>query len=415
MSVYFPYEIYVGSEIIAYSFELPASLAAVFIESDRVPVPPEEEQDDDRPVEYRYEATVKTIRERLEIMGYTSDRWREELESFREDQLEQLRAQIDEEEENGNSVRHLERSVLIVERSPAERWIKTLTAMVSDGWGWSRREGRSAVLAKSMTEDEYGPIQMPFSDQRCLLRAMADMEDAEETVQFDFGTAVWNQNVDPKTPFSLQAASSLREGAQAVEKVIILTEGKSDGRILGRSLERLFPQVSHLFSVFDHDAFKSSGGAGELERLARGFAGAGVSNRTVVLFDNDTAGLSASQRLIQAKLPDNFRVLNLPDLELANEYPTIGPTGAAVANINGSACGIELYCGPYALTGKDGNLIPIQWTGYDQAMGRYQGEPIDKAGIHKRFFQSLERSSDPINDEECAAMRTALRHSRRSV
>ena len=36
MSVYFPYKIFAGSDIIAYSFELPHSLAAVFTEGDRV-------------------------------------------------------------------------------------------------------------------------------------------------------------------------------------------------------------------------------------------------------------------------------------------------------------------------------------------------------------------------------------------
>ena len=70
MSVYFPYEIFAGSDIIAYSFELPHSLAAPFTEGDRVPVLPEEEWDDDHSPDYRYEATVKTIRERLQIMGY---------------------------------------------------------------------------------------------------------------------------------------------------------------------------------------------------------------------------------------------------------------------------------------------------------------------------------------------------------
>ncbi len=244
---------------------------------------------------------------------------------------------------------------------------------------------------------------------------MVDTLGDDETVTFQFGDAVWNHDVNPKTPFTLQATYALREDAQSVEKIIILTEGKSDARILGRSLDRLYPHLSHMFSFFDHAAFKSAGGAGELERLARGFAGAGISNRTVVLFDNDTAGVSAAQRLTQAKLPDNFRVLNLPELDLANQYPTLGPTGAALANINGTACGIELYCGPSALKGKDGNLVPIQWTGYDQTMKRYQGEPIDKIGIQERFLDILERSSEPTDDEELASIKKVLRHILQSV
>ena len=163
-----------------------------------------------------------------------------------------------------------------------------------------------------------------------------------------------------------------------------------------------------MFSFFDHAPFKSGGGASELERLAREFAGAGISNRIVVLFDNDTAGIAAAQRLTDAQLPANFRVLTLPDLESAKAYPTLGPTGAAPANINGSTCGIELYCGPTALTGEGGSLSPIQWTGYDRALKRYQGEPMDKDKIQERFFEVLDRSSDPVNDVELASIRQIL-------
>jgi hypothetical protein len=78
--IFCPYEVFVGSDILDLSFELPNSLLSVFTEDDRVPTIPEEEQDDDHSPECRYEAPVKVIRDRLEIMGYTSAKWHEELE-----------------------------------------------------------------------------------------------------------------------------------------------------------------------------------------------------------------------------------------------------------------------------------------------------------------------------------------------
>jgi hypothetical protein len=408
MSIYWPYEVFVGSDVLAFSFELPNALVAVFIESDRVPSLPQEEQDDEYLPDYGYEATVKTIRDRLEIMGYTSTRWRAELELFRQEQLEEIEEEIAEEEDRGVSTSRSKRIAKVIEHSSPERWIRTLTAMLSDGWGWCRREGRSFVLAKTMTDDIHGPIQMPFTDERCLLRALVEFHDDADLVRFSFGDAVSNENVDPNAHFTLQAASALLEGARTVEKIIVLTEGKTDTRILERSFGRLYPHLTHMFTFFDHATFKSGGGAGELERLARGFAGAGISNRTVVLFDNDTAGFAAAQRLTAAQLPANFRILTLPELESAKAYPTLGPTGAALANINGSACGIELYCGPTALAGDEGGLSPIQWTGYDRALKRYQGEPMDKDKIQERFFEVLDRSSDPVNDVELASIKEVL-------
>jgi DNA primase len=403
----YPYEVFVGYDILEFSFELPNSLVSVFTEDDRVPTIPEEERDDDHSPEYRYEATVNIVRDRLEIMGYTSARWREELEDYRQLKLAETEELIAEAEDEGRSTLKASRAALILERSTPERWINNLLAILWNRWE-GRRRARSYALEKALTDGEYGPIQIPFGDTLCLLRAVIDLHEDTEPVRFDFSNAVWNEDVDPATTFTRNARMSLLEGAQAIEQVIILTEGKADTRILQASLARLYPHLKHMYSFLDHSAFKAQGGTGELERLARGFAGAGISNRTVVLFDNDTAGAAAAQRLSQAGLPANFRSLTLPDLAPARSYPTIGPTGPAVADINGRACGIELYCGPTALTGDDGQLCPIQWTGYDSGMKRYQGEPLEKEKIKERFYEVLEYSSDPQNDPELSSIRLIL-------
>jgi hypothetical protein len=392
---------------VEFSFALPESLVSVFTEDDRVPTVPEEEQDDDHFPEYKYEATARVIRDRLEIMGYTSARWREAFEDFRQLKLQETEELIAEAEDEGQPTLKASRTALILKQSTPERWIGSLLAMFWNRWE-GRRRARSWALEKALTDGEFGPIHIPFGDALCLLRAAIDLHDDAEIVSFHFNHAVWEENVDPDTAFTQNARTSLLEGAQAIEKVVVLTEGKADSRILQVSLERLYPHVKHMYSFLDHSAFKAQGGTGELERLARGFAGAGISNRIVVLFDNDTVGAAAAQRLSRARLPRNFRVLTLPDLDLGRSYPTIGPTGPAVADINGRACSIELYCGPTALTGDDGQLCPIQWTGYDSGMKRYQGEPLEKEKIKGRFSEVLERSSDPQTDPELNSIRLVL-------
>jgi hypothetical protein len=108
-------------------------------------------------------------------------------------------------------------------------------------------------------------------------------------------------------------------------------------------------------------------------------------------------------------LPSNIRVLTLPDLELARNYPTLGPTGLVSADINGRACGLELYCGTSALLSDDGGLRPVQWTGYDRAMKRYQGEPLDKEVIKERYLVALSVSMDPASDVQFESMTSVLR------
>lgn len=254
--IVYPYEVFVGSDILDFSFELPNSLVSVFTEDDRVPAIPEEEQDDDHLPEYRYEATVKVIRDRLEIMCYTSAQWREELEDFRQLKLAETEELITEAENEGRPTSGASRTTLILKRSTPERWINTLMAMLWNRWG-GRRCARSWALEKALSDGEYGTIQIPFGDTLCLLRAAIDLHEDTETVRFDFSNAVWNEHVDPATAFTQNAKTSLLGSAQAIEKVVVLTEGKADSRILHASLERVYPHLKHMYSFLDHSAFKA--------------------------------------------------------------------------------------------------------------------------------------------------------------
>src|SRR6185369_10421603 len=90
-------------------------------------------------------------------------------------------------------------------------------------------------------------------------------------------------------PIVGDARAAAAAEARAVEKILVLTEGSSDTRILRETLDVLFPHVKEFLSFLDYDQFAVAGGAGNLLNLLRGFAGAGVSNRVLALFDNDAA------------------------------------------------------------------------------------------------------------------------------
>ncbi len=58
-------------------------------------------------------------------------------------------------------------------------------------------------------------------------------------------------------------------------------------------------------------------------------------------------------------------------------------------DVNGQACSIELYLGRDALTGRDGQLRPVEWTSRDPKLARYQGKVIGKAEIGEAFLRRL--------------------------
>ena len=82
--------------------------------------------------------------------------------------------------------------------------------------------------------------------------------------------------------------------------------------------------------------------------------------------------------------------IRLPDIELAREYPTVGPQGRHRTDINGLACGIELYLGEAALS-ADGGLRPVQWTG--KVGDAWQGDVGNKKAVRDRFLEEMRRGN----------------------
>ncbi|MGB4415291.1 MAG: hypothetical protein WBI53_10465 [Paludibacter sp.] len=173
-----------------------------------------------------------------------------------------------------------------------------------------------------------------------------------------------------------------------IEKIIILTEGKTDVEFISASLSYLYPHLYSYYHFIDFDEFKVESNASALVKLIISFAASNVKHPIIALFDNDTAGIKEMKKLDSVKLPDNIKVLKLPDTKLAKSYPTVGPTGFKKMNINGLACGIEMYLGIDVLT-KEDKLIHIQWKGYDEKEKKYQGDLSEKHYVQEVFRKKI--------------------------
>ena len=199
---------------------------------------------------------------------------------------------------------------------------------------------------------------------------------------------------------------------EAPEKTIILTEGSTDKEILEATLEALHPELSIYYSFLDFHTLNVPGGTSALVNTLKTFISAGVRNRVIAVFDNDTAANDALRALEKAYLPKNIKVIELPHLDIARDYPTIGPQGTVNLDINGLACSIELYFGRDVLTDKHGNLTPIQWTGYNQGLKQYQGEVINKASLQEKYMAIVKgciENSEINPDHDWAPMKSIFR------
>ncbi|WP_265427284.1 HEPN/Toprim-associated domain-containing protein [Chryseobacterium sp. YIM B08800] len=172
------------------------------------------------------------------------------------------------------------------------------------------------------------------------------------------------------------------------QKILVLTEGRTDVEFIGASIKKLHPHLFSYFHFIDFDEYKVESNASALVKLVTSFSAVNITHPIIVLFDNDTTGLMEMKKLMQVQIPSNIKVLKLPDLKLAKRYPTLGPTGVRRMNINGLACGIEMYLGSDVLIEQQA-YIPIHWKAFNEKENKYQGEISDKKLVQEKFRKKL--------------------------
>jgi hypothetical protein len=184
--------------------------------------------------------------------------------------------------------------------------------------------------------------------------------------------------------------NSLYEGPADADRYLIVTEGSSDSSILHASLPLVEPDVADFFHFVDMKENYPFTGTGNLVNFCKGLAAIKVTNKIVVLLDNDTAGHEALQRLRALALPGTMRITVLPQLDELKHFATLGPTGRAVEDINGRAVAIECFLD---FTSCPEQTPAVRWTSFNASRGAYQGELVNKDAYTRAFFIAARRGT----------------------
>lgn len=240
-----------------------------------------------------------------------------------------------------------------------------------------------------LSNDWYG---YPGYDLFVPLRLAIEAFEKSRKLIYDLTDLVWSGYFDYDEDFVQYGLDISASEYSSNSRTIVLTEGRTDAWILSETCSLLYPHLRDYFSFLDFERTEFGGGVGNLANIVKAFAGSGIVNNVIALFDNDTAAVSACRTLEKIAMPSNIAVCRLPELELLKCYPTIGPSGVVDLNVNGMAASIELYLGEDVLRVDGRNLLPIQWTGYDKSAKQYQGEVLEKALLQARFKDKLARA-----------------------
>jgi hypothetical protein len=345
-------------------------------------------EDDSKEVDVvYYSAPAYVVRDRLELKGYT-------LATAKTAFTKRIRIQAELENSlkfESAEVRDLYKArATLLSSLDVDQWLATLLHIKQSGLGTlesrvASEESEVTLLGFMLTNDWYGYSGI---DLNVPLRLALEISAAEENFIYDLTDLVSSGGFDKDDDFVLMASDLTAGEHTSHSKIIILTEGSSDGWIISESMRLLYPHLSDYFTFMDFEGAHVEGGVSHLAKIVRSFAGAGIVNKVIAIFDNDTAGEEAMRTFRRIQLPGNLCVMKLPELEALRNYPTIGPSGTTVMDVNGLAASIELYLGADVLSEK-GELIHVQWTGYNSNLSKYQGEVLNKDRIQMRFKEKL--------------------------
>ena len=339
---------------------------------------PDTNEEDEIETAVLYASDAHKVADRLDIMGFTMARVRHAFEPARTE----ARATV---------LRELtfERYVVAVRRILRSQALP---------WRQERSNGKELdPVARFLIQhfDEY-VLAFLSPDVRVFLRLACDLVGPESAVVQDITELVASGYYDQDQPVCSQAVCELVTHPES-SPFIILTEGSTDIEILRSALEILYPHLADYYTFFDFKGSRSPGGASNLVSIVKAFIAAGISNRTIALFDNDTAAREARQALRPISLPPNIVVLHYPELDMLRSYPTIGPSGPSKMDINGRAASIEMYLGTDVLS-THGELSPVHWNNFSPSVGAYHGVVAKKQSLLAAFRNKVDRCREGLEE-----------------
>jgi hypothetical protein len=330
---------------------------ALFREGDRRLVPPRSRH---RKAGLEYATTARAMGERLDVMGFTLDGARQEFESW----LAVERAERDLwEVESGILQEFRAKEIAGLANVTFDDWLRAFSTVRRRRlrvWEPRKHADEPWLLHRMLDLDRDHLWGFRTSDLRWVLRAAISTCRPTVEVRYDLTALVDWIDLDFNAPLAANAEEAKHQRFASDARVVVLTEGSTDARLLRDALQILAPHLFEFFSFLDLDKGQL-GGASGLVNIAAAFSGASIANRVIALFDNDTAGHEGLLKLRRLRLGNSVRGATLPDLPLARRYPTLGPPSAQrppTGERRSRRCGGRRPPRPHPSLGGEGRCAP---------------------------------------------------------
>ncbi|KZK79988.1 hypothetical protein PsAD13_04979 [Pseudovibrio sp. Ad13] len=374
---------------------VPDDMISLFQENERLVVPDEEDPEAGWD-SILYEAQKEDVLLRLELMGITLENSKAAFQEWHTAKLYTYKEWV------ADGSDWAAETLKALEKFSLDEWMRRCRSVIKKRYSLDRDEEPEDEVERQMLDTFSNESWLFFScdDVRFVYRLILEACSDVELISLDVSALVGGGYYDEGFCLIAEARKPDALKRSILEPVVIMAEGKTDMQVLKASLTALYPNVSELFSFFDHDTLNVDGGASFLLKFLKAFAAARTPMKILALFDNDAAGRLEFEKIKQLTLPSNIRALCLPEIELGRSYPTVGPQGVHTVDVNGDAVGIEMFMGRHNLCNERGELLPIRWTHYFSKAQSYQGEISEKERVQKAFFADIAVADNSVAARE---------------
>ena len=346
----------------------------------------------------QYVSEASKVADRLNVMGFTMRRVRDSFESGRLLALHRATSSFAVHELFRHNARLLQELTFDTYSAALHTIIRTrlLPPPLRD----PHRDASDPVVRYLLTHFDDHLFEFLSPDVRVFLQLACDLVAPNSPIVQDLTDLVGAGYYDDDEPVCDNAIHELTSHPES-SPCIILTEGSTDIAILRSALDLLYPHLAGYYTFFDFRASNARGGAAQLAAVVKAFVAVGIANRIIALFDNDTAARDARRSLHTVRLPPNMIILHYPYLDVLRNYPTVGPSGSSIMDINGLAASIEVYLGEDVLS-MHGDKVPVHWKSFNENIGAYHGEVRKKAQLLSAFQRKVDRCKGSTAEMESA-------------
>ena len=177
------------------------------------------------------------------------------------------------------------------------------------------------------------------------------------------------------------------------DKYLIITEGTSDLFIIRKNIKLFYPEIFGFVEFIDMDKNYPFTGSGNLFNFIQGLAKIYSKHKILIIFDNDAEGTEKYEQCKKLNIPQDIKIMKLPNLKEFNNFDTIGPTGFKKSNINGLAVSIECFLDlKYGVDQKP----RIRWTNFKKKINKYQGA-LENKEIYTKLFKKIKTGNENYN------------------